>query len=212
MMIDEGETAKAGTAKTGKPNAGKSANGAPRERKSTLGSRRIYSGRVMNLDLDRVRFPDGSSGELELIRHSGAAAVVPFLDPPNDHSARILLIRQFRYAADRFLYEIPAGRIDGSEAPIECARRELKEEAGCVAEVMTSLGGYFTTPGFIDEYIHAFMATGLTRGAPTPEADEFIQPESHTLQGGLRMIDRGEIVDAKTIIALFMADRLIRRG
>ncbi|MGH8527779.1 MAG: NUDIX hydrolase, partial [Gammaproteobacteria bacterium] len=100
----------------------------------------------------------------------------------------------------------------GSEAPIACARRELKEEAGCVAEVMTPLGGYFTTPGFIDEYIHAFLATGLTRGAPSPEADEFIQPESHTLQGGLRMIDRGEIVDAKTIIALFMADRLIRRG
>lgn len=202
MTTDDGEMAK------GRP----SAIGAPRERKSTLGSRRIYSGRVMNLDLDQVRFPDGSSGELELIRHSGAAAVVPFLDPPNDDSARILLIRQFRYAADRDLYEIPAGRIHESEAPIECARRELKEEAGCVADVMMTLGGYFTTPGFIDEYIHAFLATGLTRGAPSPEGDEFIQLESHTLQGGLRMIDRGEIVDAKTIIALFMADRLIRRG
>jgi ADP-ribose pyrophosphatase len=210
MKSDEGGTARAGTDKAGAPKIGTSANGAPRERKSTLGSRRIYSGRVMNLDVDRVLFPDGTSGELELIRHSGAAAVVPFLDPPNDDSARILLIRQFRYAADRFLFEIPAGRIDASESPIECARRELKEEAGCDAEVMMPLGGYFTTPGFIDEYIHAFLATGLTRGAPSLEADEFIQPESHTLQGGLRMIDRGEIVDAKTIIALFMADRLIR--
>lgn len=187
-------------------------SGAPRERESTLGSRRIYTGRVMNLDVDEVRFPDGSTGALELIRHSGAAAVVPFLDQPNDSDARILLIRQFRYAADRYLYEIPAGRIDGSERPIDCARRELREEAGCAAEEISPLGAFFTTPGFIDEYIHLFMATGLTRGEPEPEADEFIQSVSHTLKDGLRMIDRGEIVDGKTIIALFMADRLIRRG
>lgn len=165
----------------------------------------------MNLDVDQVRFPNGSPGELELIRHSGAAAVIPFLDPPNDADARILLIRQFRYAADRYLYEVPAGRIDGLELPIDCARRELKEEAGCVADVISPLGGFFTTPGFIDEFIHAFMATGLTRGAPEPEHDEFIQPVSHTLKDALLMIDRGEIVDAKTIIALFMADRLIRK-
>lgn len=186
--------------------------GAPRKRNSTLGSRRIYTGRVMNLDIDQVRFPDGTAGDLELIRHSGAAAVVPFLDLPNDNGARILLIRQFRYAADRFLYEIPAGRIDRGEPPIDCARRELLEETGCVATHLTPLGGFFTTPGFIDEFIYAFMASGLTRGDPTPESDEFIQPVSHTLKDGLRMIERGEIVDAKTIVALFMADRLIHRG
>lgn len=186
-------------------------SGAPRQRTSTVASRRIYEGRVLTLDIDRVRFPGGSVGELELIRHSGAAAVVPFLDDPNEAEPRILLIRQFRYAADRFLYEIPAGRLDGGELPIDCARRELREEAGCTAESFQPLGGFFTTPGFIDEFIHVFMATGLTRGTPTPEVDEFIHPESHTLKDGLRMIDRGEIVDGKTIIALFMADRLIRR-
>ena len=185
--------------------------GAPRERSSTVSSQRIYSGRVLNLDVDRVRFPNGSEGQLELIRHSGAAAIVPFLDEPNDATARILLIRQYRYAADRFLYEIPAGRLEGGEEPIACARRELREEAGCEAGSFISLGGFFTTPGFIDEFIHVFIATGLTRGEPTPESDEFIHSESHTLLEGLRMIDRGEIVDAKTIIALFMADRLIRR-
>ena len=130
-------------------------------------------------------------------------------DEPNDVDARILLIRQFRYAADRYLYEIPAGRIDGSERPVDCARRELKEEAGCVAETIFPLGGFFTTPGFIDEFIHAFMATGLTRGDPEPESDEFIQPVSHTLKDALRMIERGEIVDGKTIIALFLADRCL---
>ena len=185
--------------------------GAPRERDSTVASRRLYEGKVLNLDIDRVRFPDGSIGELELIRHSGAAAVIPFLDDPNEPDARIILLRQFRYAAGRFLYEIPAGRLERGEAPIECARRELLEEAGCTAESLRPLGGFFTTPGFIDEYIHVFIATGLTRGVAKPEADEFIGLESHTSQDGLRMIDRGEIVDAKTIIALFMADRLIRK-
>lgn len=185
--------------------------GAPRTRSSTISSQRIYSGRVLNLDIDRVRFPDASEGQLELIRHSGAAAVVPFLDEPNDDSARILLIRQYRYAADRFLYEIPAGRLERGEEPIACARRELREEAGCEAASLVSLGGFFTTPGFIDEFIHLFIATGLTRGDAKPESDEFIHSESHTLLEGLRMIDRGEIVDGKTIIALFMADRLIRK-
>ncbi len=185
--------------------------GAPRDRSATVSSQRIYSGRVLNLDVDRVRFPDDSEGQLELIRHSGAAAVLPFLDEPNDVAARVLLIRQYRYAADRFLYEIPAGRLEGGEEPIACARRELREEAGCEAASLKSLGGFFTTPGFIDEFIHVFIAAGLTRGEAKPESDEFIHSESHTLLEGLRMIERGEIVDGKTIIALFMADRLIRR-
>jgi ADP-ribose pyrophosphatase len=89
----------------------------------------------------------------------------------------------------------------------------LREEAGCEASSLVSLGAFFTTPGFIDEFIYLFVATGLTRGTPKPEIDEFIHSESHTLLEGLRMIDRGEIVDGKTIIALFMADRLIgKRG
>ena len=186
------------------------AAGAPRARESTIATRRLYEGKVLNLDIDRVRFPNGSTGELELIRHSGASAVLPFLDEPNDPSARIILIRQFRYAADRFLYEVPAGRLEAGEAPIECARRELAEETGCTAESIAPIGGFFTTPGFIDEYIHLFIATGLTRGAPKPEVDEFIQQGSHPLQVALRMMDRGEIVDAKTMLALLTADRLIR--
>ena len=184
--------------------------GAPAERAATISSQRVYQGRVLNLDIDQVRFPDGSTGSLELIRHSGAAAVVPFLDPPQSPDARILLIRQYRYAADRFLYEIPAGRLERGEAPIECARRELLEEAGCTAGAIQPLGSFFTTPGFIDEFIHLFIATGLTRGDASPESDEFIQCESHTSLGALRMIDRGEIVDGKTIVALLMADRLVR--
>ena len=185
--------------------------GAPAQRDATVSSQRVYEGRVLNLDIDEVRFPDGSTGSLELIRHSGAAAVVPFLDPLDAPDPRILLIRQYRYAADRFLYEIPAGRLEPGESPVECARRELQEEAGCSAASIEPLGSFFTTPGFIDEFIHVFIATGLTHGDARPERDEFIHRESHTSLGALRMIDRGEIVDGKTIIALLMADRLIRK-
>lgn len=185
--------------------------GAPRHRTSTVTSQRLYTGKVLNLDLDDVRFPDGSTGRLELIRHSGAAAVLPFLDPPNDLQARVLLIRQFRYAADRFLYEIPAGRLDGDEQPADCARRELLEEAGYTAQALVPLGGFFTTPGFIDEFIFLFLASGLTSGTASPEADEFIHPESQPISEALRMIDREEILDGKTIVALYRAERLIRR-
>jgi ADP-ribose pyrophosphatase len=187
--------------------------GAPRARGSTVASHRVYSGRVLNLDVDTVRFPDGSTGPLELIRHSGASAVVPFLDDPHvaGRDARVLLIRQYRYAVDDYVLEIPAGRLDAGETPLECAARELREEAGYEAANLTSLGGFFTTPGFIDEYIHAFQATGLVQAATAHEPDEFIRVESKSLLGALRLIDRGGIVDAKTIIALLKADRLLTR-
>jgi ADP-ribose pyrophosphatase len=99
-------------------------------------SRRAYSGRIIHLDLDRVRFPDGSEGDLEMVRHPGASAVVPFLSDPQGDDPQIMLMRQYRYAAERYLYEIPAGRLDPGEAPIECARRELREETGCEASAL----------------------------------------------------------------------------
>ena len=175
-------------------------------------SRRVYSGRVLDLDIDKVRFPNGSLGELEIIRHPGASAVVPFLDPPTDGDPRLLLIRQYRYAADRFLYEIPAGRLDAGEDPKACARRELREETGCTAGRVEPLGGFYTTPGFTDEYIHAFLATDLTRGESAHERDEFITVETFTLAHALDMIATGDVVDGKTIIALFLADRRRRPG
>src|SRR4051812_34705841 len=95
-----------------------------------LSSRREYSGKVISLDVDTVRFPDGSVGDLEMIRHPGASAIVPLLDDPRSSDPRVLLIRQYRYAADAFLLEIPAGRLDKNETPERCAVRELEEETG----------------------------------------------------------------------------------
>lgn len=172
---------------------------------STLTSRRVYTGRVISLDVDRVRFPDGSEGELEMVRHPGASAVVPFLSDPAGDDPQILMIRQYRYAADGYIYEIPAGRLDPGEEPEACAARELREETGCTAERMERLFTMYTTPGFTDEKIHLFMATGLTRGEAAREADEFVELIPMSLSRALAMLERGEIQDAKTALGLLYA-------
>lgn len=170
-----------------------------------LGSRRIYSGKVLNLDIDRVRFPDGSTGELEMIRHPGASAIIPFLSEPAGDDPQILLIKQYRYAAESFLYEVPAGRLDPGESPAECARRELMEETGCTAEKIEPLYTFYTTPGFIDERIYGFIATGISRGESAREADEFLTVETMTLSHALELIQKGEIRDAKTSVLILFA-------
>jgi ADP-ribose pyrophosphatase len=170
-----------------------------------LGSRRIYTGKVLSLDIDRVRFPDGSVGELEIFRHPGASAVVPFLSEPTGDDPQLLLIKQYRYAAGGFIYEIPAGRLDAGEDPADCARRELQEETGCTAERVEPLTTIVTTPGFCDERIHLFMAVGLTMGETRHEHDEFLTIERVTLSQALQMIERGEIRDSKTVCGLLFA-------
>ena len=170
-----------------------------------VSTRRMYSGRIINLDIDTVRFPNGTIGELEMIRHPGASAVVPFLTVRAGDDPTVLLIRQYRYAAERYLYEVPAGRLDPGEAPDACARRELREETGCQAERVEHLITMYTTPGFTDEKIHLFMATGITRGEDAREADEFIETETMPLSRALSFVERGEIQDGKTALALMYA-------
>lgn len=177
-----------------------------------LSSRRVYSGRIILLDIDTVRFPNGSIGELEMIRHPGASAVVPFLGDPMGDDPQILLLKQYRYAAEDFLYEVPAGRLDPGEEPIDCARRELMEETGCEAERLEHLYTFYTTPGFTDEKIHAFMAVGLKRGESRHETDEFITVETMTLSRALGLIEKGDIKDAKTALSiLYVAGFKARR-
>ena len=170
-----------------------------------VASRRVYTGKIINLDVDSVRFPNGSIGELEMIRHPGASAIVPFLNEPASADPQILLIKQYRYAAGEYLYEIPAGRLDPGEEPGDCARRELQEETGCIATSIEYLFTMFTTPGFTDERIHVFMATGLVRGETAHEADEFLTLETMTLSRALELIQKGEIKDAKTALAILYA-------
>ena len=172
------------------------------ENSARVSSRRVHTGRVLNLDIDTVRFPDGSQGELEIIRHSGASAVVPLLDEPTQRDPRIVLIRQYRYAADGYVYEIPAGRLDEGESPLACAHRELEEETGYRAAAMNPLTTVYTTPGFTDERIHLFLATDLTSGQQRREHDEFLTLSTLPLSQVMQLIERGEICDAKTVVAL----------
>lgn len=176
--------------------------GAPAGR---IGGARIWQHRFLDAHLDQVRYPDGSVGEQVLIHHPGAAAVVPFLSDPRGDDPQLLLIHQYRYAAGGLLYEIPAGRLEPGEAPLLCAHRELLEETGCTAAAMEPLTAFWTTPGFTNERIHIFMATGLTRGTTAHEADEFIEVVTVPLSEALRRIEAGEITDAKTMIGILFA-------
>jgi len=168
-------------------------------------TRRVYTGRVINLDIDTVRFPDGSLGELEMIRHPGASAIVPILGEPNAPDPQLVLIRQYRYAAGGYLYEIPAGRLDAGESPANCAARELTEETGYRAARIEHLYTMFTTPGFTDECIHVFRATELREGPSAREPDEFMSIEPVPLSRAMQLIRTGEISDAKTALAILYA-------
>lgn len=168
-----------------------------------IDGREIHHGRIVHLFVDRVRFPDGSQGELEFIRHSGAAAVLPVLSDPAGSDPQILLIRQYRYASGGYMLEVPAGRPDHAGEDWEvCARRELQEETGLVAGKLEYLTAIFTTPGFTDEKIHLFVATDLTTGDQTLDADEFVEPVTMPMSRALAMVRSGEINDAKTICTL----------
>lgn len=172
---------------------------------ATIASHRIYTGKTISVDVDQVRFPNGSTGELEMVRHPGASAVIPFLSDPAGDDPQILLLRQYRYAADGFIYEVPAGKLEPGEEPRACAVRELREETGCTAERMDFLYTMYTTPGFTDERIHIFLASGLTRGETSRDSDEIAEVHTMPLSQALRMIQQGDIQDAKTALAILYA-------
>jgi ADP-ribose pyrophosphatase len=167
-----------------------------------VSSERLYNGKVINLDRDSVRFPDGSTGQLEMVRHPGASAVVPFIDEPRGADPRIYLIRQFRHAADGPIWEIPAGRLDPGETPATCAQRELEEEIGMTADVLARLTTIYTTPGFTDEKIHLYLAHELKKGVHKREPDEFMEVHTRRWSEVMNMARIGEIQDAKTLSAL----------
>jgi ADP-ribose pyrophosphatase len=171
-----------------------------------VSSERLYTGRVVNLDRDSVRFPDGSEGTLEMFRHPGASAVVPFLDEPRAPDPRVLLIRQFRHAADDFIWEIPAGRLDPGETAATCAHRELEEEAGVTADVLSRLTTFFTTPGFTDERIHLFLAYELKQRKHRREKDEFMEVQTRKWSEVMTMVRNGEVKDGKTLVALMFVE------
>ena len=157
----------------------------------------IFKGRVLTLNLETVTLPNGATVELELVRHPGAAAVVPIKD-----DGTVVLVRQYRHATGGFIYEIPAGKLNPNEDPRDCAMRELEEEIGYRASSLELLTSIFTAPGFADEVIHIFKATGLIPGRQQLDHDEVLDVVELPLEKAMAQIRDGTIRDGKTIVGL----------
>lgn len=157
----------------------------------------VYEGRIVNLQLDEVRLPDGTHTKREIIKHRGAAGVVPL-----DHAGNVYLVRQYRSAAAIKTLEIPAGVLDGDESPTTCAIRELQEEINFRPGTLESLGGFYVAPGYTTEFIHLFLAYDLIPSELVGDSDERIEVVKLPLSEAVALIETGEIVDSKSIIAL----------
>jgi ADP-ribose pyrophosphatase len=168
-------------------------------RAQVLRHERVYSGKVLDLDVDEVEEPGGVRAPREVVRQRGSVAALPVRD-----DGRIVLVRQYRYAVDNLVWELPAGRVDPGETPDEGARRELEEEVGLRPRSLEPLLVFWTTPGFCDEVMHLFRATGLESVPARPEADERIAAATFTLDEAREMIRRGEIREGKTLVALLL--------
>lgn len=166
----------------------------------------IHSGRVVNLSVDRVRLPNSAEVNLEIVSHPGAAAMVPV-----DEKGWIYLIRQYRYAAGGFIYEVPAGKLDHEEDPADCARRELVEEIGMRAEKLVSMGWIWTSPGFSNEKIHLYLALNLRPDIQALEENEVLTIQRMDFDTAVEMAEKGEITDSKTICALFRARAFLQK-
>jgi ADP-ribose pyrophosphatase len=160
-------------------------------------TRNIFTGKVITLNIDTVTLPNGVTIDLEMVRHPGAAAVVPL-----KNSDTVVLVKQFRHAAGGFIYEIPAGKLHPGEDPKTCAAREMEEEIGYQAGKLDLLSSIFTAPGFTDEVIHIYKATGLTKGRQQLDRDEVLEIVEVSLHEAIEMIRAGSIRDAKTMVGL----------
>ena len=160
----------------------------------------IYRGRVFELVSENVTLDNGTTTDVEFIEHPGATAIIPFLD-----DNRIILLKQYRHALKKYIWEIPAGTLDPQEEIIDCARRELVEETGYSAEKWHELGEITPVPGYSNERIHIYLARELQPAVQDLDADEVIQVQKVDFHKALEMIGRSEIQDAKSIAGLFMA-------
>ncbi|MBW2270771.1 MAG: NUDIX hydrolase [Deltaproteobacteria bacterium] len=169
-------------------------------------TRRVYKGAMIEVVTEDVSLPNGRTVPLDLVRHPGAAAVVPFLGDDE-----ILLIRQYRFAVGGEILEVPAGKLDPGETPTECAARELEEETGWRPGRLEHLATILTTPGFTNERIHLFAAFELEAGRQDLQHDEMIEVVPMPIDAALDAIWRGELPDAKSALALVHAARRIGR-
>jgi len=177
-----------------------------------LSSQVSYQGPLFRVLTDRLREPTGKEVTRDIIRHNGSVVILALEKSKSKKDPLVLVERQFRHAAQQYLYELPAGTIDPGEDHLAAAKRELLEETGYQAKKWTKLLRYFASPGFLGEWMQIFLAEGLTAGQAAPEEDESLELQFVPLSELLRLIGAGKILDGKTIISIsFYALYLQRR-
>lgn len=173
----------------------------------------LYRGRAVGFRCDEVLLPNGNKGVREYLDHPGAVAVIPFLDSPFKvplEKARVVMVRQYRYAVGEVTEELPAGKLDGNENLMACLKRELKEETGYTASRFEKLLTYWPTPAFANELIHIFWADGLKSGRMSPDDDEFLARSVDTFGNLMKKIKTGKIRDSKTMLGLLACAQFLR--
>ena len=183
----------------------------------TLSSEYIFNGEIINLRVDTVKTPLGTTATREIVEHPGGVCIVPMDNDGNiviplTHKGEVICVRQYRYAIGKSLLEIPAGKLFPGEDALECGKRELEEETGLRARKYISLGKIYPTPGFCGEIIHMYLALDLNEGKLNPDEDELIELEYIPLQKLIDLILSGEITDAKTCVALMKVNEMKNRG
>ena len=170
----------------------------------TMKSDKLYEGKLLNLRIDTVEMPNKRYSKREIVEHPGAVAVIAITD-----DNQVILVKQFRKAVEKFLLEVPAGKIELNEEPRETAIRELQEETGYIANKIEYLLEFYTSPGFSNEKISLFLATKLTEGEINRDTDEHIEICKYDIEELVKMANRGDILDAKTIISINLAKKHI---
>ena len=165
-----------------------------------------FEGKIIKLRVDQALLPNGATATREVVEHNGGICVVPLTD-----KNEVLMVEQYRYPYSEVVLEIPAGKRDGNEEPLEGGKRELKEETGAVAENYTFLGELYPTPGYCGEIIYMYLATGLSYGETDPDEDEFLNLKKIPLETAVEMKMNGEIKDAKTQAAILKVERMLRK-
>lgn len=163
----------------------------------TIGTTPVFQGKIISLQVDEVRLPNGETATREIVKHPGAVAVMAITGD------RMLMVEQFRKPLEKSQVEIPAGKLDKGEDPMDAAKRELEEETGYKAASIRHITSFYSSPGFADEILHLYLAEELIKGEPKPDEDEFLDLEALTLEEAEAYMAEGRISDAKTIMAVY---------
>lgn len=175
-------------------------------RERCVESTTIYKGKIVRLEVDKAELPNGRIATREVVRHPGGVAVIPL-----DADDRVITVRQFRYPFYRVVEELPAGKLDPGEDPLEAARRELSEEVGATAGQMIYLGSLLASPGFCDEELHLYLGLDLTEGECHPDPDEFLERQRVPFDTMVERVMSGELQDAKTVAGILKAKQYLGR-